>query len=124
MPLRKITFDKLNRRTHLYAGMFNARLNELSQTADAPFIGAGVEVYALGHGAVHAAEVDGHALLPETDRAVIRARRGTGGPAARSRTPRRASSPSNPTAPSSSPRASTTSSRPASRTAWGSTRST
>jgi zinc protease len=28
---------------HLYAGMFNARLNELSQRADAPFIGAGVD---------------------------------------------------------------------------------
>ncbi len=27
---------------HLYAAMFNARLNELSQRADAPFIGAGV----------------------------------------------------------------------------------
>jgi zinc protease len=28
---------------HLYAAMFNARLNELSQRADAPFIGAGVD---------------------------------------------------------------------------------
>ena len=28
---------------HLYAGMFNARLNELSQRSDAPFIGAGVD---------------------------------------------------------------------------------
>ncbi len=28
---------------HLYAAMFNARLNEVSQRADAPFIGAGVD---------------------------------------------------------------------------------